>query len=92
MKMINNKRTVVPYEYQFVCLHDNVIKLASKLNHNCDNLAGATSRETFPPINSQSISPRELHTKLTLITQLSRPSFLCCELKFVHYFYMSLCN
>lgn len=35
-----------------------VIKLASKLNHNCDNLTGATiqSRGTFPPINLQNIS------------------------------------
>lgn len=52
----NNKLAVVPYEYQFVCFHDNVIKLASKLNHNCDNLTGATFCETFPPINLQSIS------------------------------------
>lgn len=54
--------TVVPYEYQFVCLHDNVIKLASKLNHNCDNLAG----ETFPPINLQNISFQNLQANLTL--------------------------
>lgn len=53
---ITINRLAVPYEYQFVCFHDNVIKLASKLNHNCDNLAGATSRETFPPINLQNIS------------------------------------
>lgn len=41
---ISNKRTVVPYEYQFVCFQGNIIKLASKLNHNCDNLTAATRR------------------------------------------------
>lgn len=91
-KINNNKPTVVPYEYQFVCLHDNVIKLASKLNHNCDNLAGATSRETFPPINSQSISSHKTHSKLTLISRLPRFIFLYLKRKFVHYFYMSLCK
>lgn len=53
---------VVPYEYQFVWLRDNVIKLASKLNHNCDNLAG----ENFPPINLQSISLNNFQAKLKL--------------------------
>lgn len=82
----------VPYEYQFVCLRDSVIKLAAKLNHNCDNLAGATSRETFPPINLQSISFHSDQTNLTLPNIYSRLNFPRTDPKFVHYFYMSLCK
>lgn len=83
---------MVPYEYQFVLLSNNIIKLASKLNHNCDNLAGATSRETFPPINLQNISVDVSQPNIVLSSLTPRPNLLCWSCKFVHYFYMSLCK
>lgn len=83
---------MLPYEYQFVCFHDNVIKLASKLNHNCDNLAGASARETFPPINLQNISCPTPRSKLTSPPTVLRLIFPRSKCKFVHYFYMSLCK